>query len=98
MVNTVWFTVLQVPGLMVSAFLAAFFLQKAGRMKGVYRVFFLAPGVASRVAVAAIWLFLFNPELSPVNSTLATIGITAPDWLQTPTTVIPAIALVSIWQ
>ena len=98
MVNTLWFTVLQVPGLMISAFLAAYFLQKAGRMKGVYRVFYFAPVVTSSVAVAAIWLFLFNPELSPVNNALAAIGITAPDWLQNPATVIPAIALVSIWQ
>ena len=98
MANTLWFTVLQVPGLMISAFLAAYFLQKVGRMKSVYRVFFFAPVVTSSVAVAAIWLFLFNPELSPVNNALAAIGITAPDWLQNPATVIPAIALVSIWQ
>ena len=96
--NTLWFTVLQVPGLMISAFLAAYFLQKAGAMKGVYRVFFFAPVVTSSVAVAAIWLLLFNPELSPVNSALASFGITAPDWLQDPRTVIPSIALVSIWQ
>ena len=31
MVNTLWFTVLQVPGLLVSGFLAAFFMQKARR-------------------------------------------------------------------
>ena len=96
--NTLWFTVLQVPGLMVSAFLAAYFLQKAGKMKSVYRVFFFAPVVTSSIAVSAIWLFLFNPELSPVNGALASIGITAPDWLQDPTWVIPAIALVGIWQ
>ncbi len=96
--NTLWFTVLQVPGLMISAFLAAYFLQKAGAMKSVYRVFFFAPVVTSSVAVAAIWLLLFNPELSPVNSALASIGITAPDWLQNPATVIPSIAIVSIWQ
>ena len=83
---------------MISAFLAAYFLQKAGAMKSVYRVFYFAPVVTSSVAVAAIWLLLFNPELSPVNSALASIGITAPDWLQNPATVIPAIALVSIWQ
>ena len=96
--NTLWFTILQVPGLMVSAFIAAYLLQKVGRVKSIYRIFFFAPVVTSSVAVSAIWLWLLNPELSPFTSFLARFGITAPDWLQNPYTVIPAIALVSIWQ
>ncbi|WP_114856113.1 carbohydrate ABC transporter permease [Brachybacterium sp. YJGR34] len=96
--NTLWFTVIQVPGMMVSAFLVAFMLQKAARGRNLYRVFFFAPVVTSSVAVAAIWLWLLNPELSPINNALLQLGIIAPDWLQDPRTVIPAIAVVSIWQ
>jgi len=97
-INTAWFTVLQLPGLMITGFLFAFLIQKAGKLKSVYRVFFFAPQVTSSIAVAAIWLWLLNPEISPVNTTLARFGITAPDWLQDPRTAIPAIAFVSIWQ
>ena len=43
-INTVWFTVLQVPGLMISGFLFAFLLQKAGRIKS------RLPGVLLRPA------------------------------------------------
>jgi multiple sugar transport system permease protein len=96
--NTLWFTILQVPGLMVSAFIAAYLLQKVGRVKSIYRIFFFAPVVTSSIAVSAIWLWLLNPELSPLTGVLGAFGITTPDWLQTPSTVIPAIALVSIWQ
>lgn len=96
--NTVWFTVLQLPGLMVAGFVAALLLQRVGRVKNVYRVFFFAPVITSSIAVSAIWLWLLNPELSPINGALVQVGITAPDWLQTPETVIPAIAVVSIWQ
>jgi multiple sugar transport system permease protein len=96
--NTVWFTVLQVPSVMLSGFVAAFFLQKVGRIKNFYRVLFFAPQVTSTVAVAAIWLWLFNPDISPVNGFLKTIGITAPDWLQNPKTVILAFAIVGVWQ
>lgn len=95
--NTIWLTVMQVPGLLLSGFIAAFFLQKAGRLTGVYRVMFFAPQVTSSVAVAAIWLWLFNPEISPINNALAAIGIQGPDWLQDPRTVIIAFALVGIW-
>jgi multiple sugar transport system permease protein len=96
--NTVWFTVLQVPGLMISAFFVAWMLQRAGRMKSIYRIFYFAPVVTSSVAVAAIWLWLFNPEISPVNNFLRSIGLPAPDWVQNPKTVIPAFAIVGIWQ
>jgi multiple sugar transport system permease protein len=95
--NTIWLTVMQVPGLLLSGFIAAFFLQKAGRLTGLYRVMFFAPQVTSSVAVAAIWLWLFNPEISPINNALAAIGIQGPDWLQDPRTVIIAFALVGVW-
>lgn len=96
--NTVWLTVLQVPGLIVSGFVAAYFMQKATRMRSVYRVFFFAPQVTSSIAVAAIWLWLLNPDLSPINGFLKQIGLPAPDWLQTPSLSIPSIVFVSIWQ
>jgi len=96
--NTAWFTVIQLPGLMITGFIFAFLMQKAGRTKSVYRVFFFAPQVTSSIAVAAIWLWLLNPEISPLNTFLARIGLPTPDWLQDPRTAIPAIALVSIWQ
>lgn len=96
--NTAWFTLLQLPGLMITGFLFAFLLQKAGRVKSVYRVFFFAPQVTSSIAVAAIWLWLLNPEISPLNTFLSRIGLPTPDWLQDPKTAIPAIALVSVWQ
>lgn len=97
-INTAWFTVLQLPGLMITGFIFAFLIQKAGRMKSVYRVFFFAPQVTSSIAVAAIWLWLLNPEISPLNTWLARLGLPTPDWLQDPRTAIPAIAFVSVWQ
>jgi multiple sugar transport system permease protein len=97
-VNTVWFTVLQVPGLMLTAFFFAVLMQRAGRLTPVYRLAFFAPVVTSSVAVAAIWLWLFNPDISPVNQALTAIGLPAPNWLQDARFVIPAFALVGIWQ
>ena len=96
--NTAWFTVLQLPGLMITGFIFAFLMQKVGQGKSVYRIFFFAPQVTSSIAVAAIWLWLLNPEISPLNTWLARLGLPTPDWLQDPRTAIPAIALVSVWQ
>lgn len=97
-VNTVWFTVLQVPGVMITGFLFALFMQKAGKMTSVYRLGFVAPVVTSSVAVATIWLYLFNPDISPVNTALRAVGISAPNWLQDPSFIISSFAIVGIWQ
>lgn len=96
--NTIWFTFLQVPGLMISGFFFAYLLQKTNKMKSVYRTFFFAPQVTSSVAVAVIWLWLFNPDISPINGFLTKIGFNPPNWLQDPKWVIPAVAIVGIWQ
>lgn len=96
--NTLWLTVLQVPGLGISGLIIAYFLQKAGRLTGFYRLLFFAPQVTSSVAVAAIWLYLFNPQISPVNAFLKSIEVPAPDWLQDPRTVIISFVIVGIWQ
>jgi multiple sugar transport system permease protein len=97
-VNTVWYTVLQVPGLMLTALFFAVLMQRAGKPTPVYRLAFFAPVITSSVAVAAIWLWLFNPDISPVNSALRDIGLPAPNWLQDPAFVIPSFAIVGIWQ
>lgn len=97
-VNTLWFTVLQVPGLMLSAFFFALLMQRAGKLTSLYRLGFVAPVVTSSVAVAAIWLWLFNPEISPINNALRGVGLPAPDWLQDSRFVIPAFAIIGIWQ
>ncbi|MEU5546457.1 sugar ABC transporter permease [Streptomyces sioyaensis] len=96
--NTVWFTALQVPGLMLTALFFAVLMQRAGRLTPLYRLAFVAPVVTSSVAVGAIWLWLFNPEISPVNNALRAIGLPAPDWLQDARFIIPAFAIIGIWQ
>jgi multiple sugar transport system permease protein len=95
--NTAWYAILATPGTMISAFIVAYLMTRV-RGRGFYRAFYFAPVITSSVAVAAIWLWLFNPEISPLNNLLRSIGLPAPDWLQNPNTVIPAFAIVAIWQ
>jgi len=97
-VNTLWFTLLQVPGLMLTGFFFAVLMQRAGKLTPVYRLAFFAPVITSSVAVAAIWLWLFNPDISPVSNALRAIGLPAPNWLQDARFVIPSLAVVGIWQ
>jgi multiple sugar transport system permease protein len=96
--NTLWFTALQLPSLLICGFIAAYLMQKTPRLRGLYRTLFFAPQVTSSVAVAAIWLWLFNPDISPVNHVLAQVGISTPNWLQDTKTMILSFAIVGLWQ
>lgn len=96
--NTAWFAVLSVPGQIISGFVVAWMLQQAVKGKSFYRTFYFAPVVTSSVAVAVIWLWLFNRDISPVNNLLRSVNLPAPDWLQDARFVIPAFAIVAIWQ
>ena len=96
--NTVWFAVLSVPGQIISGFIVAWMLQQVVFGKSFYRTFYFVPVITSSVATAVIWLWLFNPDISPVNTQLKKLGLPAPDWLQDARFVIPAFAIVAIWQ
>lgn len=96
--NTAWFAVLSVPGQIIAAFIVAWMMQQVARGKAFYRTLYFAPHVTSSVAVAVIWLWLFNPQISPLNAAMASIGLPSPNWLQDPWLIIPSFAIVAIWQ
>lgn len=95
--NTLFFTLLLVPGELVCALLVALALHTV-RGRVLYRLFYFAPVVTSSVAVSVVWLWLLNGEFGPINAYLRDIGLDPPNWLVDSRTVIPAIALVSIWR
>jgi multiple sugar transport system permease protein len=96
--NTVYYTILLVPGELICALVVALALNKV-RGKLVYRLFYFMPVVTSSVAVSVVWTWLLNGQFGPINGFLRQwLGINPPDWLVNPHTVIPAIVAVSIWR
>lgn len=99
LVNTIYYTVVTVPlTLGLSLFLAILMNKK---LKG--RVFFRSvlffPYVASLVAVAVVWMALFNPDRGPVNSLLMAIGISNPPrWAASTTWAMPTIIGLTVWK
>ncbi|MEU6714691.1 sugar ABC transporter permease [Nonomuraea sp. NPDC046802] len=70
------------------------------RIKGIrlYRSLFVVPWMATPIVLALIWNWIFDPRDGAINSALALVGITGPDWLSDPAWALPAVALVSVWQ
>ncbi|GCE04462.1 carbohydrate ABC transporter permease [Dictyobacter aurantiacus] len=95
--NTLYYTILTVPGGLILALLAALGLNNV-RGKTVYRVIYFMPVVTSSVAVAVIWGWLLNSDFGLINVLLKDwFHIHGPGWITDSRFVLPSIALLSIW-
>lgn len=95
--NTLYYVLLSVPlGLVVALGLALLLDQKVRGM-AVFRTIFFLPSITNMVAVAMLWLWVFNPEFGLLNTILGWCGITGPLWLQSETWAKPSLILMSLW-
>ena len=62
-----------------------------------FRTVFYLPAVVSGVAVAMLWIWVFNGEFGIVNYLLGIVGVEGPNWFFDKTWVMPAFILMSLW-
>jgi len=73
----------------------------ASKIKGsdILRKIYLIPMLLSSVAIAQLWIKIYNPSNGMLNSFLRTIGIeNPPAWLAEPSLVLYAIFIPILWQ
>lgn len=58
----------------------------------------LLPMMATPVAVAMVWLLMYEPTAGIINFVLASLHLPTSLWLAGSTTVIPSLAIVDIWE
>jgi multiple sugar transport system permease protein len=95
--NTLVFTVMMVPATMIVALALAMLLARIGRAAGFFRTVFYLPQVTPPVAVAILYLLLFNGAVGMVNRGLELVGIPGPFWTTDPNWVKPGLVLMSVW-
>jgi len=97
--NTMWFVVLGVPLVLAISLAAAILVnERLVAWKPVWRVAFFAPYVATLVATAVVWKYLFNTRYGLINYALSGLGLPPVDWLGDPRWAIPAITLFVAWK
>lgn len=97
--NSAVLWLLIVPVQLVVGLLAAVLLDNARtRMRGFYRVAFLVPFVTPLVAIAQIWVVVFDKDYGAVNGVLKLLGLPAVGWLVTSTWAKPTLALLFLWK
>lgn len=97
MANSGVLWLLIVPGQVVLALALAVALNKA-RFRGFFIAALIAPFVTPLVAMAQVWIILFDQDFGAVNQLLATIGVPEIGWLTTTAWAKPTIALLVLWR
>jgi multiple sugar transport system permease protein len=95
---TTIYTFITVPlGILVSLGLALLLNRDVPGVR-FFRTAFYLPTVTSGVALALLWMWLFNPEFGLINFIIYRLtGWDGPLWLQSETWVMPALILMALW-
>jgi len=98
LVNTAVFTV----GAVLLEFLIglglALLVDSIRKGAGFFTIAFTIPVLISPVAVAVIWLMIFDPQFGPLNYFLSFFGIRGPFWVGQQTTIMLSAILASSWE
>ncbi len=95
---TAFFVLVGIPVTMVIALALALALNSGrGRIVSFFRVGFYAPVVTSIVAVSVVWRYILLPD-GLLNSALAVVGITGPNWLSDTTWALPWLVVMAVWR
>ncbi|PPF64194.1 sugar ABC transporter permease [Clavibacter michiganensis] len=88
-----------IPVQLVIALIAAVLLDNAKlRLRGFFRVAFIVPFVTPLVAVAQIWVVVFDTNYGAVNGLLGLVGLPDVGWLSTSEWAKPTLALLFLWK
>lgn len=96
--NTVTYAVWSIPLSMALGLVVALLLNRKLRGLAIYRTVYYLPVVTSMVAVAMIWIQLFDPLYGVLSTGLETLGLRGIDWLGDPGLAMPSIIAVSVWK
>lgn len=98
MINTLYYTFGVVPlGTLLSLF-AAVTMNQGIKGQTIFRTVYFLPTVTSGIAVALLWVWLYNYQYGLINYFLTVLGFPKISWLGDPRFAMPAIIIMSIWR
>ncbi len=100
--NTIVYTIMVVPLTLIFALGLAMLLNQKVKGRNFFRAISFFPYVASLVAVAAVWNYLFSPSMGPVNAILNKVtGIpyeNLPGWGASSEWAMITVVMFSVWK
>lgn len=95
--NTLWFTVLTTPPLVLLALLFALLAERVRRGRWFFRFAFFAPYVLPSAVMALIWVWIYTPAIGLAADYLQRLGVAPPNWLGDPAWAMISVALATVW-
>ena len=95
-VNTLKFSALYVPGVVIISLLLAVLLNRKIRGVGIFRTIYFLPTVTSAVATALVWNMIYGKDTGILNFLLETLGLAPICWLCTDNAMM-SVVIVNIW-
>ncbi len=96
--HTAVYTFFTVPVAMAVAVFLAVLLNQQIRARAWYRAAIFLPQVTATVAVAMVWLQIYDPQSGLANKVLSGLGISSSAWLFDPGSALGSVIVVGIWQ
>jgi multiple sugar transport system permease protein len=94
--NTVKFTALYVPGVVIVSLAVAMLMNRKIRGVSLFRTMYFLPAVTSAVAAALVWQMIYGRDTGLLNFLLEKIGIAAVCWTCT-SNALTSVVIVNIW-
>jgi ABC-type sugar transport system permease subunit len=95
---TFYYVLLNIPLQTVIALGLALMLNRKLPAVGFFRVLCVIPYLATPVAMAVVWNWIFDPNVGAVNTLLGYVGIQGPAWVSSSVWAMPVVAFANIWQ
>lgn len=96
--NTVLYTIIVVPcSLLISFVISIMILPFSRKLQSVFKALYYLPGIASGVAIAVVWLWLYDSSPSGIfNRILGIFGAASQNWLSSSKTAMLSLILMAL--
>ena len=96
--NTVLYTIIVVPcSLLISFIISIMILPFSRKLQSVFKALYYLPGIASGVAIAVVWLWLYDSSPSGIfNRILGIFGFASQNWLSSSKTAMLSLILMTL--
>jgi multiple sugar transport system permease protein len=98
LVNTFEYTLMYLPLNVVIGLALALAVDATGKLRGLFRTIYFLPVVASLVATALMWKWLYQPTLGLFNQGLDLVGLPPQPFLASTEQALPSIVAFALWK
>jgi multiple sugar transport system permease protein len=95
--RTFLYALVMVPASLVGSLLAALLLNQGLRGTNFFRTFYFLPHLTPIIASAILWMWLFNPDVGPINHAIRALGLPGPGWFSSPDWAMPGLIIMALW-